>query len=118
MVIMSAAGNQSAAKAEDAARSVRARVRASMIRIIMERMRYLSIVLAMSAGAWAADPQVIYLWPDGAPGSEGKTAEESVRLANTDHVVSSVHRPSITAYLPSKPGGAAVVIMPGGGHSE
>ncbi len=41
-------------------------------------------------------------------------------MANADHVVAGVHKPSITAYLPSKETatGAAVVIAPGGGHSE
>jgi acetyl esterase/lipase len=71
--------------------------------------------------AFAAEPEVIYLWPNGAPGSEGKTAEEAVRLTpNNDHVVSAVHRPSITPYIPSKGTGtgAAVVIAPGGGHRE
>ena len=81
-------------------------------------MRLVFTFLTSVMAAFAADPQVVYLWPNGAPGSEGKTAEESVRVANTDHVVSSVHRPSITAYLGAKPTGAAVVIMPGGGHSE
>src|SRR6185369_10802647 len=69
----------------------------------------------------AADPQVVYLWPEGAPGSEGKTAPESVRVAQPggDHVVSSVHKPSLTLYLPSKSSatGAGVIVMPGGGHS-
>src|SRR5580700_1917392 len=80
------------------------------------------LLLASSMGAAAADPQVILLWPNGAPGSEGKTAEETTRVAapGGDHVVAGVHHPSITAYLPSKETatGAAVVIAPGGGHSE
>ena len=79
-------------------------------------------MFAISAlAAVAAEPQVVLLWPNGAPGSEGQTAGEATRLSpQGDHIVSSVHRPSITAYLPV-PGtatGAAVVIAPGGGHSE
>jgi acetyl esterase/lipase len=71
----------------------------------------------------AADPKpgIIMLWPDRTPGSEGKTAAESIRTtAEGEHIVSSVHHPSLTAYLPSKEGatGAAVIIAPGGGHSE
>ena len=69
----------------------------------------------------AADPQSILLWPNGAPGSEGKTVEESVRVTPAgDHVVSSVHRPSITPYIPAKgmATGAAVIIAPGGGHNS
>ncbi len=84
--------------------------------------RYGVLFVAASLCAVAADPQVIFLWPNGAPGSEGKTADETVRIAapGGDHVVASIHRPSITVYLPSKETatGAAVVIAPGGGHSE
>jgi endo-1,4-beta-xylanase len=65
---------------------------------------------------------VIPLWPGGAPGSEGKSGQGTVRVAqpNGDRVVSGVHEPSITAYLPEKgkATGAAVVIAPGGGHRE
>jgi len=63
----------------------------------------------------------ILLWPNGAPGSEGKTAKEKVRIADGgDHVISSIHRPSITPYLPTKEAntGAAIIIAPGGGHRE
>jgi len=78
------------------------------------------------ACAVAADPQTILLWPDGAPGSERKNSaskipEEVVRVTeNGEHIVSSIHHPSITAYLPAedKSTGAAVVIAPGGGHRE
>lgn len=80
----------------------------------------LTIALALSTLAIAADPTVTYLWPSGAPGSEGKTGEEVVRIQPAgDHVVSNVHRPSITAYLPSKESatGVGIVIAPGGGHS-
>jgi acetyl esterase/lipase len=78
------------------------------------------LLLCIAAFAQQSHP-VIPLWPDGAPGSQGKTAPESVRVAapSGDHVVSSVHKPSITVYLPkANPSGAAVVIAPGGGHSE
>ncbi len=71
--------------------------------------------------ALAAEPPVILLWPNGAPGSEGKTAPEAVGTTpQGEHIISSVHRPSVTVYLPSKEtaSGAAVVIAPGGGHSE
>jgi endo-1,4-beta-xylanase len=71
--------------------------------------------------AHAADPQWIVLWPNGAPGSEGKTGEETVRTTpQNEHVIANVHRPSIAVFGPSKEiaTGAAVVIAPGGGHSE
>jgi len=77
-------------------------------------------MLIFPAFAMAQHP-VVLLWPGDAPGSEGKTAPEAVRISpEGDHVVSSVNRPSITVYLPTpdKAIGAAVVIAPGGGHSE
>jgi acetyl esterase/lipase len=67
------------------------------------------------------EPAAILLWPKGAPGSEGKTAAEKVRIADGgDHVVSSIHQPSVTPYLPAKQvaTGTAVIIAPGGGHTE
>jgi endo-1,4-beta-xylanase len=79
------------------------------------------LLLVACLGGAAAEPQVVFLWPNGAPGSEGKPAEEAVRLSPTgERVVSSVHRPSLTVYLPAKDSatGAAVVIAPGGGHRE
>src|SRR5687768_1896097 len=80
-----------------------------------------ALTLACCATVLAADPQVVTLWSSGAPGSEGKTAEESVRLTPTgEHVASSIHKPSITVYLPQKSAasGVGVVIAPGGGHRE
>ena len=70
----------------------------------------------------AADlSQEILLWPNGAPGSEGKTGETKVRIAdNGEHVLSNIHKPSLTPYLPSadKATGCAVIVAPGGGHRE
>jgi acetyl esterase/lipase len=80
-----------------------------------------AILWAFSACIVASAPQEILLWPNGAPGSEGKNAAETVRVnENGEHVVSSVHRPSITPYLAAKEKstGAAVIIIPGGGHRE
>jgi acetyl esterase/lipase len=71
--------------------------------------------------AYAAEPQWVVLWPNGAPGSEGKSGDETVRTTpQGEHVTANVHRPSIGLVLPSKETatGAAVVIAPGGGHSE
>jgi endo-1,4-beta-xylanase len=80
------------------------------------------LLLSACVGLLAADPEVVYLWPHGAPGSEGRTADEVTRLAppNNERVVSGVHKPSITVYLPARAQatGAGVVIAPGGGHRE
>jgi acetyl esterase/lipase len=68
----------------------------------------------------SAQQQEILLWPNGAPGSEGKTGNEKLRIVGDDHVISNIHHPSITLYLPAKEKatGAAVIIAPGGGHRE
>lgn len=54
------------------------------------------------------------------PGMNADAPAEVTRLAppHGERVVSSVHRPSITPYLPPMPTGAAVIIAPGGGHRE
>jgi acetyl esterase/lipase len=95
------------------------------VSILLARKNLLSLLLAVvfgfSISARAMEPDPILLWPNGAPGSESKTAQESVRISpQGDHVVSSVHRPSITPYLPSKENAtsAAVIVIPGGGHRE
>ena len=69
----------------------------------------------------AAEPDAILLWPKGAPGSEEKTADEVVeRTASGERNVTSVHKPSLTPYLPEREraSGVAIVIAPGGGHSK
>ncbi len=91
--------------------------------IVLRLLCCVVILLGALAGAAAPapDPPVVTLWPNGAPGSEGKTADEVVRVSKEgDHIVSSVHRPSLTVYLPARgvATGAAVVIAPGGGHRE
>ncbi len=78
----------------------------------------LNALLAVTT--FAATPPEILLWPDGAPGSEGKT-EPELQVKNAAGEVTSVsriHRPSLTPYLPEKAraNGAAVLVIPGGGH--
>jgi acetyl esterase/lipase len=62
----------------------------------------------------------VLLWPQGAPGSEGMTGEETYRIQGDLLVVSNVHRPSITLYLPpkGKATGAGVIVTPGGAGRE
>ncbi len=77
--------------------------------------------LLLSAVSPDGPGEEIPLWANGAPGSEGKTGKEKIRITDQgDHVISNIHRPSITSYFPSpeKATGAAVIIAPGGGHRE
>lgn len=69
--------------------------------------------------ALAADsePQVIPLWPNGAPGFEDRKNEPEQAK---EYWVKNVHNPSLTVFAPekSKANGTAVLIFPGGGHRE
>ena len=87
-------------------------------RLLMLSIFWAYTMLAFGQGTQQAE---ILLWPDGAPGSEGKTGAESLRITDQgDHVITDVNKPSITPYLPAagKETGVAVIIAPGGGHSE
>jgi acetyl esterase/lipase len=76
-----------------------------------------SAAAAPAATPAPAAPAEIRLWPGVAPGSEGKTSPEVVTNTDGTHRVSSIHKPSIIPYLPSKDAtGAAVIVLPGGGH--
>jgi acetyl esterase/lipase len=82
-------------------------------------------LLLVIAPAWvlAADAtSEIPLWPNGAPGSEGRKAEKEVKTTqkNGEYTIKNVHNPSLTPFLPpkEKATGAAVIICPGGGHRE
>jgi endo-1,4-beta-xylanase len=85
-------------------------------------MRATWLLLLLSGASFAATPSEVRLWPNGAPGSEGKTAAEVVEAPNKDHgylKVTSVHQPSLTVFLPpaDKATGASLIIAPGGGHA-
>lgn len=87
----------------------------------MKRFLLLSSVLCLLSSvqpARAANEPVVALWPS-APGST--EVPEKVRVTEKgEHVISSVHQPSLTVFLPAKDQatGAAVVVCPGGGHRE
>jgi endo-1,4-beta-xylanase len=86
----------------------------------MPRRQWL-VSLFLATTLHGAEPKEILLWPNGAPGSEGKTGDEKIRIAdNGEHVLSNIHKPSLTPYLPpaDKATGCAVIVAPGGGHRE
>ena len=95
-----------------------------MIHSPHETMKSTTLFLAnslLSTALLAAElPKEILLWPNGAPGSEGKT-EKELQVKNAAGEVTSVsriHNPSLTPYLPAadKANGCAVLVIPGGGH--
>ncbi|CAN5229703.1 alpha/beta hydrolase [soil metagenome] len=75
------------------------------------------MLIPLPRPAFAEDgPQQIPLWPNGAPGFEGRRNEPEQAK---DYWIKNIHNPSITAYLPAgKSTGAAVLVCPGGGHRE
>lgn len=86
----------------------------------MALMKVLAGAAVVMASVAAAEiPAAIPLWPGGAPGSAGQTASEVVVTSEMGEMrVSSIHSPSVTPYLPAKDKatGAAVLVVPGGGH--
>ena len=60
----------------------------------------------------ADEPQVVPLWPNGAPGFESRRSEPELAQS---YWVKNIHNPSITVFLPpkEKATGAAVVDLSG-----
>jgi len=91
--------------------------------MIVRRFALLA-ALALSAVAASAPAQyqplhgtIIPLYPNGAPGSEARRSEPEVAQ---DYWVRNVHNPSLTM-LPADPrhaNGAAIIVIPGGSHSQ
>ncbi|MBA2355109.1 MAG: alpha/beta hydrolase [Acidobacteria bacterium] len=79
----------------------------------------LACVVLWPAVARAQGADEIRLWSNAAPGSAAVTGDEVVETSDSGEIrVTQVHRPSITPYLPEpgKATGAAVLVIPGGGH--
>jgi acetyl esterase/lipase len=61
--------------------------------------------------------EVISVWPEGAPGSEGRRNEPEKQTGAGDFErVTNVHNPTLTLYRAKRGGAFSVVICPGGGH--
>jgi acetyl esterase/lipase len=86
-------------------------------------MRSVKSFVVLGAIAWSATlvaqaPVVIHLWPNGAPGSEARKDEPEQAK---DWWVKNVHNPSLTVFTPAADAPVthtAIVVAPGGGHSE
>jgi acetyl esterase/lipase len=86
------------------------------VRTIASAGLALALIGALAAAqAQPVAPPTFQLWPKGAPGSEPRHGEKEVVV---DTYVSNVHDPSLTVAQadPRHANGAAVVIVPGGGH--
>jgi acetyl esterase/lipase len=87
----------------------------------MKLHRFVPLLLALGFvsifAARADEPLIIHLWEKGAPGFESRKDEPEVVKGGS---VSNVHNPSITVFPApkDKANGAAVIIVPGGGHRQ
>jgi acetyl esterase/lipase len=67
---------------------------------------------------------VVELWPGGvAPGSEKSPAQLTVTERSQvafwpDRIVTGITRPNLTAFVPDKPNGTAVIVAPGGAYAR
>ena len=63
-----------------------------------------------------ASPVTLSQWPNGAPGSEARRREPEVAQ---DYWIGNIHDPSLAIFKPPlHQNGAAVVVIPGGGHGK
>jgi endo-1,4-beta-xylanase len=88
-----------------------------MLKLIVTSLYLSSLAFAVDSG------QEIRLWAHGTPGSEGETAAEVSQPSENAKLPKKftvVHYPSIYVFLPpkEKATGMAVVVAPGGGHSQ
>lgn len=93
----------------------------------MFRLLIVSVLASCALGTTvrAADESpVIPLWEKGAPGFENRKDEKEIRDRENketgEYRTTNVHNPYVTVFLPpkDKATGAAVVVVPGGGHRE
>lgn len=79
------------------------------------RRLILAAGIVLSLPALAHAQQRVALWPNGAPGFE---ARKAIPEQAAEYWAKSINDPSVTAYLPpaDKATGAAVIVLPGGGH--
>jgi acetyl esterase/lipase len=76
------------------------------------------LLFCLVCGSASAQQEPIKLWPGS---SLGSASPETVRLGpEGEHILSNIQEPSILPYLPHADvaTGAAVIVAPGGGHSE
>jgi len=80
------------------------------------RLMIITFLLPLIAVA-QPEPQVIHLWPNGAPGFESR--KDLPEIAK-DYWVRNINNPSVTVFLPpaEKANGCAVIVAPGGGFRE
>lgn len=89
---------------------------------MMSLRAYAVLIAAVLFSSPAFAQSTVPLWPNGAPNARVGGGAEVVTLVSggQERIVTNVHSPSLTVFLPSAANatGAAVIIMPGGGHRQ
>ena len=70
------------------------------------------MIAVLAACLLSAEPEVLPLWADGAPGYEDL---RDLPERAEDWWVDTVNNPTLTVYRPAEPNGVGVVVVPGGG---
>ena len=85
------------------------------MRSIKSLLFAVSVVLGSAAGAQyvPTKPTVATIWPSNAPGLGSRRMEPEIAQ---DYWVRNIHNPSLTIYRPVHQNGAAMIVIPGGGH--
>lgn len=79
---------------------------------------FLALLSAISLTA--AEPEVIPLWPEGAPGimaPPSKATAEFIQKRAGKSTVTNVTSPTLTVFRPEKPNGTSVIVAPGGAYA-
>lgn len=81
----------------------------------------LAIVISAAAAAPLKTGDVVPLWPAAPPGSAGLTLTEVVTERSKDPAIldrayTQITAPTLTAFVPEKPNGTAVIVAPGGAY--
>lgn len=81
----------------------------------------LGIAPALVRGASVDSNEVVPLWPGKAPGDIGtrivrRVVERSTDPSYSDRWIYGVSQPTLTAFRPTRPTGAAVLVLPGGSY--
>ena len=84
----------------------------------MSLLLQLLLSSTIAHGSFAQAPEVLTLWPNGAPGSEDRRNEPEQRP--TSYSVTNIQNPSLTVFRPApgKANGVGIVIAPGGGFTQ
>jgi len=78
-----------------------------------------AFVLAFAVPATTAEPEILKLWPDRAPGETGEIGPEAATVSGEPPVtrINNVSEPTIQLYPAPEANGCAVIVCSGGGYN-